>query len=186
MTLSQWSERFLLRSTALAAALFLAMAANAAHVPGVGEAAPSFIGYGLDGKKVSLETYAGKVVVISFWATWCPPCRMELPVLERIQIAGKGQIQVVAINTEDRDVFRHAAKILKDLTIKLTNDESEKAFSARGVKGLPHLLVIGKDMRIISVREGYGSGELGDVAAELNAALRAGLAEGTASAPGTP
>jgi len=171
---------------ALALAVLLASAAQAAHVPGVGETAPPFIGYGLDGKKVSLETFAGKVVVISFWATWCPPCRMELPVLERIQIAGKGQIQVVAINTEDRDVFRHAAKILKDLTMKLTNDESDRAFNAYGVKGLPHLIVIGKDLRIISVREGYGPEELDAVAAELNAALRAGLAEGPASTPAAP
>lgn len=186
MSPSQWSETFLLRGAALAVFLLLPMAADAAHVPGVGEAAPSFIGYGLDGKKVLLDSYAGKVVVISFWATWCPPCRMELPVLERIQIAGKGQIQVVAINTESRDIFRGAAKILKDLTIKMTNDESQRAFAAYGVKGLPHLLVIGKNMRIISVREGYGSEELGDVAAELNAALRAGLAEGTTSAAETP
>ena len=83
-------------------------------------------------------------------------------------------------------IFRGAAKILKDLTIKMTNDESQRAFGAYGVKGLPHLLVIGKDMRIISVREGYGSGELGDVSTELNAALRAGLAEGTASTAETP
>jgi hypothetical protein len=69
MTLSQWSENVLLRSTALALALFLASATNAAHVPGVGETAPPFIGYGLDGKKVSLENYTGKVVVVSFWAT---------------------------------------------------------------------------------------------------------------------
>jgi len=183
---SPWSKKFLQRSTAIAVSLLLAMAADAAPVPGVGATAPSFIGYGLDGKKVLLESYAGKVVVISFWATWCPPCRMELPVLERIQIAGKGQIQVVAINTESRDVFRGAAKILKDLTIKMTNDESQRAFGAYGVKGLPHLLVIGKDRRIISVREGYGSDELGDVAAELNAALRAGLAESTATTAETP
>ena len=186
MTLSPRSGNFLLRSAGLVLALLLATAADAAHAPAVGETAPSFVGYGLDGKKVSLETYAGKVVVISFWATWCPPCRMELPVLERIQIAGKGQIQVVAINTESRDVFRGAAKILKDLTIKMTNDESQRAFGAYGVKGLPHLLVIGKDRRIISVREGYGSDELGDVAAELNAALRAGLAESTAKTAETP
>lgn len=186
MSPSPWSYKFLLRGTAIAASLLLAMAADAAHVPGVGETAPSFIGYGLDAKKVLLDSYEGKVVVISFWATWCPPCRMELPVLERIQIAGKGQIQVVAINTESREVFRGAAKILKDLTIKLTNDESQRAFSAYGVKGLPHLVVIGKDKRIISVREGYGSAELDDVAAELNAALRAGLAEGTASTAATP
>jgi thiol-disulfide isomerase/thioredoxin len=186
MTLSRWSGKVLLHRTTLALALLLTTVAAAAHVPGVGENAPSFLGYGLDTKKVLLESYADKVVVVSFWATWCPPCRAELPVLERIQIAGKGQIQVVAINVEDRDVYRRAAKILKDLTIKLTNDEDEKAFNAYGVKGLPHLLVIGKDRRIVSVREGYGSGELDDVAAELNTALRAGLAESAPPTPATP
>ena len=110
MTPSPWSRKFPLRSTAITVSLLLAMAADAAHVPGVGETAPSFIGYGLDGKKVLLDSFAGKVVVISFWATWCPPCRMELPVLERIQIAGKGQIQVVAINTESRH-STHSARI---------------------------------------------------------------------------
>jgi len=186
MSESRCSKNVPLPGATLALALLLASAAQAAHVPGVGETAPSFIGYGLDGKKVLLESYAGKVIVVSFWASWCPPCRMELPVLARIQIAGKGKIQVVAINVEDRDVFRDAAKILKDFPIKLTNDESEKAFSAYGVKGLPHLIVIGKDLRIISVREGYGPSELDDVAAELNAALRAGLAQGAASPAETP
>ncbi len=183
---SRWPENALRRSIAFALALLLATAAGAAHVPVAGDTAPSYIGYGLDGKKVLLENYAGKVVVISFWATWCPPCRKELPVLGRIQMAGKGQIQVVAINTEDHSVFRDAAEILKELPIKLTNDETQKAFSSYGVKGLPHLLVIGKDGRIISVREGYGPSELDDVAAELNAALKAGLAEGTAPTAATP
>jgi len=186
MTRSPGPGNLLLRRTGLALLLLLAAPADAAHAPVVGESAPTFVGYGLDGRKVTLETYAGKVIVISFWATWCPPCRMELPILEHIQMAGKGHIQVIAINTEPRDVFRSAAKILKDLKIELTRDESERAANAYGVKGLPHLVVIGKDLRIISIREGYGPSELDDVAAELNAALRAGLAPDTPSAPETP
>jgi thiol-disulfide isomerase/thioredoxin len=158
-------------------ALFLVATAGASHVPTVGEAAPLFLGYGIDGKKVMLDSYAGKVVVISFWATWCPPCRAELPILENIQKAGRGNIQVVAINTESRDVFRRAVKILTTFTVQFTNDESRSGFNAYGVKGLPHLVVIGKDLRIISVREGYGPGELDAVAAELKAALRAGTDE---------
>ena len=51
---------------------------------------------GVDGHKVTLADFGGKVVVISFWATWCSPCRKELPILEGIQKAGKGQIQVSA------------------------------------------------------------------------------------------
>jgi thiol-disulfide isomerase/thioredoxin len=165
---------FAVSGTALILSLPLIAAASASHAPAAGEAAPLFLGYGMDGKKVSLDAYAGKVVVISFWATWCPPCRAELPILENIQKAGKGSIQVVAINTESRDVFRRAVKILTTFTLQFTNDESRTGFNAYGVKALPHLVVIGKDSRIISVREGYGPGELKEVAAELQAALRVG------------
>jgi thiol-disulfide isomerase/thioredoxin len=161
----------------------LADRAACAHAPVAGEAAPTFVGYGTDFKKVSLESYRGKVVVVSFWATWCPPCRQELPILANIQKAGQGQIQVIAINTESRDVFRQAAKLLKDYPIRLTNDEDRRSFEAYGAKGLPHLVVIGKDLKIVSVREGYGPDELDGVAAELTAALRAGRAE--EAAPGT-
>jgi thiol-disulfide isomerase/thioredoxin len=168
-----------------AALLFLlpALPAAARHAPGVGDLAPQYLGYGLDRKKVSLDTFAGKVVVISFWATWCPPCRQELPILENIQRAGKGYIQVVAINTESREVFRSAAKVLKDVTMLLTNDESQRGFDSYGAKGLPHMVVIGKDGHIISVREGYGSSELDAVVEELNAAICVGIAEGGASTP---
>ena len=140
--------------------------------PRVGEPAPAFLGMGVDGHKVTLADFGGKVVVISFWATWCSPCRKELPILEGIQKAGKGQIQVIAINTESRDVFRKAAALLKELTLTLTNDEGRRGFDAYGVKGIPHLVVIGKDGRIISVRQGYDPGELEDLAAEVTAALQ--------------
>jgi len=166
--------------------LLVASTAYGGHVPGVGEAAPTFLGYGTDFKKVSLEAFRGKVVVLSFWATWCPPCRQELPILANIQKAGQGQIQVIAINTESRDTFRRAVKLLKDYPIQLTNDEDRRSFEAYGAKGLPHLVVIGRDLRIVSVREGYGPGELDDVAAELNSALRGGQPEAppaTADAP---
>jgi thiol-disulfide isomerase/thioredoxin len=181
MTRSQLTGVYPLAGATIFLFLFHISASIASHVPQVGEAAPLFLGNEIDGKKVSLDSYAGKVVVISFWATWCPPCRAELPILESIQKIGKGSVQVVAINTESRDVFRRAAKLMKDFTIQLTNDEYHASFSAYGVKGIPHFVVIGKDMRIISVREGYGPDELDDVAAELNAALQAGSPEGAAS-----
>ncbi len=170
----------------MALGLFLVAVANAAGVPGAGDTPPTFLGYGLDARKVSLESYRGKVVVISFWATWCGPCRRELPILESIQRVGKGDVQVIAINTESRDVYRRAAKSLKSFTLQLTNDESHTAQDAYGVKGLPHLVVIGKDMRIISVREGYDHSELDAVSAELNSALRAQLPQGSSSPAQTP
>lgn len=170
----------------LALVCLAGQAAHAAKVPAVGDAAPTFVGYGTDFRKVSLESFRGKVVVVSFWATWCPPCRQELPILANIQKAGQGQIQVIAINTESRDVFRQVAKLLKDSPIRLTNDEDRRSFESYGAKGLPHLVVIGRDLKIISVREGYGPSELDDVAAELTFALRAGRADQAAPVPDAP
>ena len=99
------------------------------------------------------------------------PCRAELPILANIQKAGKGSIQVIAINTESKAVFQKAAKILADYNLLLTNDDDRRGFDAFGAKGLPHLVVVGKDGRIVSVHSGYGSGEIPDLASELNRAL---------------
>jgi thiol-disulfide isomerase/thioredoxin len=145
--------------------------AGAARAPGVGDAAPDFLGKTLDRTPVSLGSYRGKVVVVSFWATWCPPCRAELPILANVQTAGKGYIQVIAVNIESRDVFRKAAKILAEYPLLLTNDVDRRGFNSYGARALPHLVVIGKDGHIISVREGYGAGEIPDLADELNRAL---------------
>ena len=152
-------------------------AATAAHPPEAGDKAPGFLGLTLDGHRVSLGAYLGKVVVVSFWATWCPPCREELPILENIQKAGKGGIQVIAINTESREVFRSAAKIMATYHLLLTNDDDKRGFTAYGARGLPHLVVIGRDGRIVSVHSGYGRGEIPDLAGEINRALAAPLAD---------
>ena len=61
-----------------------------------------------------------------------------------------------------------------------------RSFDAYAAKGLPHLVVIGRDLRIVSVREGYGPGELDGVAAELTAALRAAAPDDTAAKAAAP
>ncbi|WEK00289.1 MAG: redoxin domain-containing protein [Candidatus Sphingomonas phytovorans] len=75
---------------------------TAAKVPRVGEPAPDFELTLVDGSKVSLDQLRGQVVVLNFWATWCVPCREELPLLDRYyELQQKAGLRVFAIATED-------------------------------------------------------------------------------------
>src|SRR5690606_14870313 len=63
----------------------------------VGQAAPEFSTVLLDGTPVSLSDYRGKIVLINFWATWCPPCRFEMPEFERIY-TNETDVVILAVN----------------------------------------------------------------------------------------
>ncbi len=73
--------------------------------PAVGTAAPDFTAYSyVTGEKTRLSDQHGRVVILTFWATWCGPCRQELPNLEGIQErVGKDQLVVLAVNYRDSD-----------------------------------------------------------------------------------
>jgi peroxiredoxin len=153
--------------------MFLATTLTAAEAAsGIGDPAPDVLGTDLEGETVSLASYAGRPVVVSFWATWCPYCLKELPILEGIQkSAGKQNIQVIAINTESRDVFRKAARVLSQLTLKLSHDTGKKGSDAFGVNGIPHMVIIGRDGKIVRVYRGYDESSLDGIVADINAAL---------------
>ena len=66
--------------------------------PEVGAAAPEFTLTSISGKTVSLEEQRGKVVLINFWATWCPPCRQEMPGLMAAYEEYQGDLEVMAVD----------------------------------------------------------------------------------------
>lgn len=79
-----------------------AMLTVAAAPPKVGDVAPDFQLTMIDGSKVSLDQLRGQVVVLNFWATWCGPCKQELPLLDRYYELQKGHgLKVFTIATED-------------------------------------------------------------------------------------
>jgi peroxiredoxin len=67
-----------------------------------GDRAPEFTLRSLDGKTVSLSSYRGKVIMVHFWATWCPPCVEELPTLERLYRAQTGKdLEILAVSVDE-------------------------------------------------------------------------------------
>ena len=157
--------------------LFLATlgASARAEPPGPGDVPPALLGWSYDGDKVSVPDYAGKAVIVTFWATWCPYCIKELPILENVQNrAGKDRIAVIAVNTESREVFKRAARLMNaSMHLTLVRDVDGDAQKAYGVKGLPHMVIIGRDGRIVKVWHGYAEDRLGEIVDDINQALAA-------------
>jgi cytochrome c biogenesis protein CcmG, thiol:disulfide interchange protein DsbE len=71
------------------------------RVAAVGQEAPPFRLADLKGREVSLSQYKGKVVILDFWATWCGPCRLSMPLLEKLQANNPDEFVLLAINLEE-------------------------------------------------------------------------------------
>ncbi len=151
-----------------------AMAGEENFKLGPGDQPPRYVGRAADGTEIDLEAASGKAYVISFWASWCGPCLQELPILSNIQkAAGTDKMQVMAVNIEDRAVFRKLEHIIRDIGVTPAYDPYRTSQEAYGVGAIPHMIIIGRDGRITSVRRGYARSTLDDLTAELNKALAA-------------
>ncbi|MGD2081104.1 MAG: TlpA disulfide reductase family protein [Nitrospirota bacterium] len=117
----------------------------------VGSRAPEFALRDMHGKYVSLTALRGKVVVLNFWATWCPPCRKELPGLEglRREYAGRG-LAVVAVSTDSTE--RGIRKFLAEtpLSLRVVHDRDGRISQLYGVFSLPTTFVIDRRGIVIS------------------------------------
>ena len=153
--------------------ILVAVPMLAIAAPAKGDPAPQVIGTNVDGVALESGQFRGKVLVVTFWATWCGPCMRELPMLESMQrLAGKDHLQVVAVNIEDNQVFRKVAKRLASFQLTLAHDDFKRGTDAYGVNGIPHMVIIGRDGTILEVHRGYSEDSLDGILAEINAALK--------------
>ena len=114
------------------------------------EPAPDFSLPDVNGDLHHMTDYLGKPVIVNFWATWCPPCREEMPSMNRAwQVVQNEDIAMLAINVgEDEDtVFTFTADYPVDFTLLL--DESGEIVEQWGVLGLPTTLVVDPQGRIV-------------------------------------
>ena len=147
-----------------------------------GKAAPGFSLTTLDGKKVSLSDYKGKAVLVNFWATWCGPCKVEMPWFEQFQKQYAGQGLVILGLVDDVDagkdtIAKVAGKAGVTYPILLADGKVQKAYG--GVDVLPMSFYV--DRNGVVVEETAGLGPKDQIEAHIKKAIASG---GSAAAAG--
>src|SRR2546425_596903 len=119
---------------------------------GAGSRAPGFHAVNLrTAQPASLASYRGRVILLNVWATWCPPCRVEMPSLERLQrkLAGTDfRLVSVSIDKDDSTLVRRFAQEL-GLSFEILHDRPGAIQEAYQTTGVPESFVIDRDGRIV-------------------------------------
>jgi cytochrome c biogenesis protein CcmG, thiol:disulfide interchange protein DsbE len=116
----------------------------------LGTRAPDFKAYTLDSapRQKTLADYRGKVLMINVWATWCLPCRVEMPSIEALnkEYAPKG-LKIVAVSIDDPGTDSTIRAFVKQyrLTFEVLHDPQGKISEAYDITGYPETFIVGKD-----------------------------------------
>jgi len=118
--------------------------------------APRFLSMTPGGKKFGSDDLKGKLVVLNFWATWCPPCRLEMPSMEKLYQEFKGEgLEVVAINFMEGE--KPITSFLKEngFTFPVLLDKKGEIARNYGVHGLPVTFLIARNGNLLARSMGY-------------------------------
>jgi thiol-disulfide isomerase/thioredoxin len=108
---------------------------------------------------IKLEDYEGKVVILDFWATWCPPCRKQMPILQRIQddrsLAGRIMILSINMDEADEDRIKLVNNFMRRNNFTMTTllDDGSAARAYR-VSSIPTMVIVAPDGKIQHIKSG--------------------------------
>ena len=146
--------RFLL---VLLVSLWILTPVNASTIQGK---APNFTLKSNTGKNVKLSELRGQVILLNFWASWCGPCRQEMPLLEKLHKRYKALgFTVLGVNVEEDP--RKAKTLLKDISVSfpILFDTSNKVSKQYKVSAMPSTVMIDRDGNMRYLHKGYKPGD---------------------------
>lgn len=145
--------------------------------------APDFELEDIGGKAHRLSDMKGSVVLINFWATWCPPCRAEMPSLERLKTqVNDADFRIVAVNLGEKkeDISRFYFSLNPPLTFKVLMDRDMRASQFWPMKGLPMTFLVDKAGRVTHVSQGARRWDTNEVKGIIEALGRDSIEDGSA------
>jgi thiol-disulfide isomerase/thioredoxin len=161
-------RRLVLGWLALLACLFCAPAPALDHA----EPPPQFLGKVAGHGALKTADYAGRILVVTFWASWCGPCLSEMNVLERLQREAGERLAVVSINIEADARFRQVRRALeKRLSLTLAHDPYGVARKEWGVGPIPHMFMIDHEGRLAYEHRGYDDAFIPTLVDQINLLL---------------
>jgi peroxiredoxin len=144
----------------LASTLLLAVLAGPATATGPASAAPDFALPARDGGELRLSDLRGQVVMINFWATWCGPCRQEMPLLQQIHAKYEPLgFTMLGVNVEPDSAA--AQTWLKGMPVRfpILFDRKSEVSASFGVEAMPSSVLIDREGRVRHVHRGYKPGD---------------------------
>ncbi|MFA7383140.1 MAG: TlpA disulfide reductase family protein [Desulfurivibrionaceae bacterium] len=138
-------KRLLSPFTMLCLVFLLASCGQRPEVAEVGKPAPDFTLVDTKGKTWKLAELKGQVVFLNFWATWCPPCRQEMPSMQAVHASmAKDKFTMLAVLSNDDPALADAMAAKIGTTFPILIDPANKAGQAYGLTGVPETYIIDK------------------------------------------
>ena len=124
---------------------------NVLTVKDEGDKAPNFALKSVDGKTVKLSDYKGKIVIIDFWATWCPPCRRGIPDLISIQKEFKKDVVVIGVSLDAEKTIKDVPGFIKDYGINypIVYGDDKITIDYGGIRSIPTSFVVDKKGNVV-------------------------------------